>query len=257
MKSKLYPSLGEISRKLISVREVWFDEEPKEVNNVDVLYYHHWTNPIIGIQCSEEHTILIDLTQDQDKLWKAVGKNTRYKIRRAEKEQTVYELWDTKNLDFLNEFFDFYDEFAMQKGLSKLNRPRLRNFMETRTLEISQSKSKDGTPLVWHAYYRDKTRSFLLYSASMFRSSTNTSYRNMIGRVNRYHHWQDILRFKNLGVSLYDFGGWYAGNKDQEKLRINQFKEEFGGEVVRLFNCAQGVSLKGKLYLRLREILKS
>lgn len=247
-----------IRKKFIfSLGEVWFDEEPEEVHNVDILYYHNWTNPIRGIQCDEYYTILLDLTKDQDELWEDIGKNTRYKVRRAEKEQPVYEFWNTNNLGILNEFSDFYDEFALKKGLPKLIRSRLRSFMDAGSLDISRIKLKSGEPLVWHAYYCSKTRSFLLYTASMFRSSTDTSYRNMVGRANRYHHWQDIVRFKNLGMQFYDFGGWYAGDQDQEKLGINKFKEEFGGKLIKNFNCSHGITMKGKLYSQLRKILRS
>lgn len=254
-KDKLYARLGEISKKFISVEEVWFEEETEKAHDVDVLYYRQLSNPNRGNLCSDFHTIILDLTKEQNELWECIGKNTKYKIRRSEKEQTVYEFWNTNNFDILKEFSDFYDEFALQKGLPKLNRSRLINFMNAGSLVLSWSKSRDSVPLVWHAYYYSKTCSFLLYTASLFRSSTDTYYRNMLGRANRYHHWQDILRFKELGISVYDFGGWYAGNKDQEKININKFKEEFGGEIVRNFNCAQGITMKGKLYLRLREIL--
>lgn len=256
-KGNLYVYLRDILRRFISEKEVWFDEEPEKVNDVDILYYRHWTNPNRGIECNEFYSILLDLTKEQDELWEGIGKNTRYKIRRTEKEEFGYEFWDTNNLGILNEFFNFYNNFALQKGLPKLIKSRLTNLIDTENLDISRVKSKSGEPLVWHAHYRSKTRSFLLYSASMFRSSTDTSYRNMVGRVNRYHHWQDIVRFKNLGISIYDFGGWYAGNKDQEKIGINKFKEEFGGEFIKNFNCTHPLTMKGKLYLQLREILIS
>jgi hypothetical protein len=255
LKSKLYLFFRELLSKFISVKEVWLDEEPEEVHDVDVLHYFQWTNPIRGIQCNEFHSILLDLTKDQDEIWKSIKKNTRYEIRRAEKDQLVYKFWETSTSDIINEFSNFYEEFALQKGLPMIPRPRLRNLMDAGKLDISRIKTKDGASLVWHAYYRSKTYSCLLYSASLFRSSTNTSYRNMLGRANRYHHWQDIVRFKNLGISIYDFGGWYGGNKDQEKLGINKFKEEFGEEVITKFNCVHGITMKGKLYLQLRGIL--
>lgn len=255
MKGKLYVHLRDFLRQFISMKEVWFDE-PEEVNNADILYYLHSTNPVKECECNEFYSIILDLTKDHDQLWESISKNTRYKIRRTEKEQYIYD-WDTNNLDIFKEFADFYEQFAFQKGLPKLQRSQLINLMNTGNLDISWIKSQSGERLVWHIYYRTKIRSFLLYSASMFRSSTDTSYRNMIGRVNRYHHWQDIVRFKNLGISVYDFGGWYAGNTDQEKLGINKFKEEFGGEFIKNFNCTYPISLKGKLYLQLRELLIS
>lgn len=255
IKSKLYWRLRESFRNSFSVREVWFDEEPKEVDGVDVFYYCQRTNPIRGIRCNEYYTIWIDLTKNQDELWEDIGKHTRYQIRRAEKDWLVYEFWNTDDSDILNQFSDFYSKFALQKGLSTFNKTRITNLMDIGALDVSRIKSKDGETLVWHAYYRNKTRSSLLYSASTFRSSTDNSYRRMVGRANRYHHWQDILKYKNLGLLTYDFGGWYAGHEDREKIGINKFKEEFGGKPERSFNCVRSITMKGKLYLRLREIL--
>jgi hypothetical protein len=247
-----------ITRKkfIASLGEVWCDEAPDKNLDVDVLYYHQWSYPIQGLQCKEFYTLFIDLTQEQDKLWKNIEKNTRKQIRRAEeKDQLVFEYWDKSNFEILQEFLTFYDEFALDKGIPKVNRDRLRGLMNAGALDISRINSNDGTPLVWHACYRSKTLVEVLHSASMFRKSTNSEHRHLLGRANRYLYWRNILRFKNLNFSILDLGGWYGGNENQEKLRINQFKEGFGGEVVKVFGCSQGVTVMGKLYLQLRNLL--
>jgi lipid II:glycine glycyltransferase (peptidoglycan interpeptide bridge formation enzyme) len=60
-------------------------------------------------------------------------------------------------------------------------------------------------------------------------------------------YWRDMLRFKASGISTFDFGGYYLGSDDEEKLRINGFKEEFGGRVIQEFNCEKALTLKGEL----------
>jgi lipid II:glycine glycyltransferase (peptidoglycan interpeptide bridge formation enzyme) len=67
--------------------------------------------------------------------------------------------------------------------------------------------------------------------------------------MNRCLHWNDMRWFKREGIPTYDLGGWYNGIQDEEKLRINKFKEEFGGTIVKNYNCVQGVTLKGKVAL--------
>ncbi len=79
----------------------------------------------------------------------------------------------------------------------------------------------------------------------------------MLGRANRYHRWQDILKFKSLGVLTYDLGGLYTNPTSQHLLNINKFKDEFGGERVRQFNWRYGITIKGKLFLLLRKMLIS
>lgn len=244
-----------ITKKLIfSVGEVWFDEEPEKLHNVDVIHYRHRTHPLEGIQSDELHTMLIDLSKSQDELWENISKNDRYKIKRAaQKDEIVYEFWDKINSDIINKFADFYDNFAEQKGLSKINRVQLQKRVDAGVIDISHIKSKDGNSLVWHVHYCSNNRARLLHSASI-KNTTDTSYQSMLGRGNRYHHWEDIVRFKNLGISIYDFGGWYVGNTDQEKLGINEFKKKFGGEVVKTFSCNYGINMKGKLYLQLVKV---
>ncbi len=247
-----------VTKKFIfSVGEVWFDEDPPELGNVDVLHYRQWIHPIKGGQSDEFHTRLIDLTKSQDELWESISSNDRYKIRRAEqKDQAIYEYFEHIDSDIINEVSDFYDSFASQKGLSNINRNQLQNRVNAGAIDISRIKLQNGESLIWHVYYRSNHRVRLLHSASL-KNNTDTSYQSILGRANRYHHWQDIVRFKNLGISVYDFGGWYTGNTDQEKLGINQFKEKFGGEIVKNFNCINGITLKGKLYLYLLNIYMS
>lgn len=245
-----------ITRKLIfSVGEVWFDEEPEGIPNVDVLYYRQRAAPLDGARSDEFHTRLIDLTKSHDELWAAVSKNDRYKIRRAaEKDQLSYHYWQRPDLSILDEFADFYDQFATQKGLTKVNRVQLRDRAKMGAIDVSQVKLKDEMSLTWHVHYRSQKRLRLLHSASI-KNNSDTAYQSLLGRANRYHHWQDIVRFKDSGDLTYDFGGWYMGNTDQEKLGINQFKEKFGGVVVRNFNCVHSITMKGRLYLYLRKLV--
>ncbi|MEA5512456.1 hypothetical protein [Nodularia sp. UHCC 0506] len=246
-----------VKKKLIfSIGEVWFDEEPDKLSNLDVLYYWHRSQPMQHTQFQEVYTRLIDLTKSHDELWESLSSNDRYKIRRAEKKDgIIYEYWEDISAKILNEFADFYDVFAIQKGLPIINRLKLNNLANAGVFDLSRIKLEDDNSLVWHAHYRNKNRSFLLNSASI-KNKKDTSFQSLLGRANRYHHWQDILRFKKSGIPIYDFGGWYIGNKDEEKLRINEFKQKFGGEIVNNFNCIRGITIKGKLYLALQNMYK-
>ena len=117
-----------VTKKLIfSVGEVWFDEEPGKLDDVDALHYMQRTHPIEDVQSDEFHTKLIDLTKSHDELYESIGKNEKYKIRRAEqKDNIVYEYWEQPDFDILKIFSDFYDLFALQKGLAKMNRSQLK-----------------------------------------------------------------------------------------------------------------------------------
>jgi hypothetical protein len=66
----------------------------------------------------------------------------------------------------------------------------------------------------------------------------------------------DLLECRKLGIERFDFGGWYNGTTDEKLLRINAFKEQFGGVKTRRYHSMLAASGKGRLYLKLRERLK-
>lgn len=251
-----------IRGKFLLREDIWFDEKPANIPQVDVVYYYYQATPpvIPEIEFDEEYTLLLDLQQEQSKIWENIKRENRYKIRKAvKKDELIHEYWNKINFDVINCFWDFYNQFALQQGLKKLKKieiERLVSYAKSGVLHLSRVTSKDGKTLAWRAYYYNKNRVINLHSASL-KNYLDPSYNQMIGRANRYHCWQDILKFKSLGALLYDFGGLYVNTANQHLLNINQFKEEFAGEVVRTFNWRQGVTLKGKLFLQLRKILVS
>ena len=104
-------------------------------------------------------------------------------------------------------------------------------------------------------HFLEQDRARLTHSASMFRLEADSAERNRIGRVNRLLHWDDMVRFRDAGVKTYDMGGWYTGRRNQAQLRINTFKEEFGGRVVHEWDIFRPGSVRGWLYLRGRDLL--
>ena len=199
--------------------------------------------------------MVMDLTKDADALLAAMNQSTRHQIKRAaEKDDLSYEYCGESTPSLIAQFCDFYDHFAAQKGLARLNRKQMQQYADGGALGLSRMKTRDEETLVWHSYYCCPDRVRGLYTASHFRDSGDAETKRLVGRANRYHVWCDMLKFKADGVSTYDLGGWYNGSEDEAKLRINEFKHGFGGTIVREFNCEYGVTLKGKLYLRMRTI---
>ena len=76
-----------------------------------------------------------------------------------------------------------------------------------------------------------------------------------MGRANRLLHWGDMLRFRELGVATYDLGGWYTEHRDEALLKINSFKEEFGGSVVHEWDAYRPTSPRGRAYLLTRDLM--
>ncbi|CAN5420935.1 hypothetical protein BH18ACI2_BH18ACI2_24710 [soil metagenome] len=242
-------------KKFISIAEAWFGEEPT-ASGVDVVRCFQRAAPMSDALCREFHTILIELTQEPDELLAHMKRDNRYEIRRAlTTDNLIYECWDANQSAMLAQFSDSYDEFAALKSLPKLDRRWLSLMADTGGLTLTTVKESAGDSLIWHVYYRSGSRATLLYSVSPSPFANNSAERNRRGRANRFHHWRDMLKFREEGATLYDLGGWYAGVEDRHRLNINRFKEEFGGDVITNYICERAMTLKGKLFLRTRQLL--
>jgi hypothetical protein len=191
------------------------------------------------------------LKDDPKYLLAKMSRPTRSQIRRAEREGVRYEFISTPIRSWTEQFLDFYELFAKSRKLKSIDRRRLLAILGQNALDFSRVSSPDGRVLVWHANLRSGRYACCLYSASLFRREAKRTAA-YIGRANRLHHWLDVLRFRDEGFSIYDFGGWYAGRENEQLLRINRFKESFGGELVLHYNCDQGLSWMGALALWLR-----
>jgi hypothetical protein len=244
-----------LKRGPVRIGESWFQEEPSR--RVDIARYIHLDRCIPGARCTSVHTIVTDLMPDSDSLLAAMKPQTRTGIRRAARDGVRTNLWFSPGDAVMHAFRRFFVNFARQKNLSLWNEERFCALRQNGMLTISNAVTPSGDALVWHSYVHYGQTVLELHSASQFRSSQLSAERNAIGRANRYLHFHDMLAFKDLDFRVFAFGGWYAGSKDVEKLRINKFKEGFGGQVVRHFTCELGVTSLGKCALLLNQVRHS
>jgi len=253
------------ARKGVRIAEAWFDEEPEQTG-VDIIRQIQHPSPVSAAKCDAFPTILLDLRQSHDELAAGMKKDARYAIRRAEQKDNLEWSWaDVSNHDVFHRFCELYNGHANRKGLLLLDDPtiaRLKMYAARKLFCLTEIKAQDMTSLTWHAYIvsppevKTARRARLLYSLSLRNGNEDSARTQLIGRANRFHHWRDIERFKADGFDYYDFGGWYGGNEDQERLKINKFKEEFGGTFVTDYDCEHPVSFKGRLYLTTRSLLR-
>jgi hypothetical protein len=246
------------SRYGIRVADIYYGAaEPAPPRGVDVVRHLQSPTEIEGASCAAFHTIVIDLGRAERDLFQGFKKGTRYEIRRAAEKDGIQErFWSGADGAALDRFVEFYDRFALDKRLPKANRPKLRELAGAAALALSSAEPADGEPIVWHAYVLAAERARLLHSASSFRQRQDTQSRQRIGRANRYLHWRDMFHFKQAGIRLLDMGGWYDGSEDPERLRINAFKEEFGGTLVKAFNTQAGITWKGRAVVRLVRLVQ-
>jgi len=240
----------------ITVAEFHFDEDAP-ATGADIVRYLWRASPVSSSPTEASFTLVLDLAKSPQTLLANMHAETRYRIRRAEKDRFQYDFWCAGEPEASAQFCDFYDGFAASKHLVPANRKRLSALGERGVLDVSRVRDSTGIGLVWHAHYRAGDRARGIHSASLLGNATDPALRALIGRANCHHTWCDLLRFQQQGLALYDLGGWYGGTEDQEKLRINRFKESFGGVVIKEFNSETGVTTKGKLALGAKAVVLS
>jgi hypothetical protein len=240
----------------LRVAEFFFDER-ETAADADIVRYQFRPQPIAGCRSHDFHSLCLDLSRDTGALFGAMHKETRYEIRRAGRDGVTHEFAARPDAGWMAAFYEFYDRFADSRQLLRVNRTRVEALAGHGMFTLSRVSAGGGETLVWHAYLRSGARACLMHSASFFRAG-GQSEAALVSRANRFHHWADIERFRAEGLAIYDFGGWYAGREDAGKLRVNRFKESFGGEAVHEYSADRANTWKGAAALgarRLRQAL--
>lgn len=232
--------------------EIWYDEEPLDDSGVDIVQYRQRETAIADALYTPFLSLVTDLSVEEDAITDQFGKDCRYKVRRAETKDGLRMEFITEPESRLDEFRAFFDAFARQKSLAPCDHNWLIAACKARQVVLSTA-SQNGEALVWHAHVVFGTTAGLQYSGSCFRDKEN-DYRALVGRANRWLHWRDMLRFKEMGIQRYDWGGLFEDESVPERAGINNFKRDFGGRQVRTYDCTVPVTLRGRIYLPLRDV---
>jgi hypothetical protein len=244
-----------IQRKWAVCHDVWFDE-PWSAEGADLILFYHWSEPVNAAAQAEVHSLEIDLTRPEAAIVAGFTSSTRNQINRATKEGVVFSSWTDPPPEVVDEFFAFFAQFTRERGLeeSAVNSAWMRQYAAQGGILLTRAASPDGTVLVWHSYYRNAQWVRQLQSVSFFSNSEDKERRNAVARANRFLHWMDMLECRRLGIAHFDFGGIYTGGTDEKLLRVNAFKQEFGGAQTRRYHSILPVSWKGKGLLNLRRL---
>lgn len=243
----------------IKMKHIWFpktSEIEKYGDKADIIYVH-------GIADSDsknafvkkQYTLMTDLEEEQEALFSKIRKNFRYEIRRAERENVEVKEFHGKDMlmqrDIYDAFEKTYNDMYKAKNMkSTFNSKVVEAYMEKNVIFFSVAYW-NKEPLVFHAYIFDKQEVRLLYSVSPFRSEKEMSV--VIGRMNKYLHWKDMVLFKRMGIKKYDWGGIKSF---EETNGIDEFKMGFGGEKAEYYNQIIGFSALGKVIVKMLALLE-
>jgi len=212
-------------RYIFKTKEIWFADYPYDVNGFAKVVFRDCKNRINlpGFNYEEYTTLVIDLNQDLEQIWKNMSKSAcRYGINRAKKEGAVIRL----NQDF-KEFFKINRSFRKAKGLSP-SETTVDFIKEYGILFVAEF---DGEILGGQLYLKDKNNIRWLMGASK-RLEVNREKAILISNANRLIIWEATKYAKEKGIKEFDFGGYYSGGKGNKILDTpNIFKQNFGGKI--------------------------
>ena len=232
---------------LVKRGECWFDDEPEP--GVDVVHFTQCPKPRAD-SFTEFYTLVIDLEKEPEDILGAMNSTTRNEIRRAEGKDLLRQEWKhNPSTEYVEEFCDFFDEFSRLKLLPLMDRSKAHAYSSAGVLRFSRMLARDGTLLTWSAFYGSEERLRWLWGPSLFRASDDPSFRQVVGRATRYNHYCCMLQAREMGIEVYDLGGWYPGDTDQARLSINKFKEGLGGRMLIEYNGTVPMTLLGRTYL--------
>lgn len=242
MKSAIYRKYG-----LITIEHIWFADKIKK-GNADISFYHEMEKKYTPdhdnqIKKRAFNTAVTDLTKDEEELWSLIKKNTKYEIRRSERESIEVNSYMGHEMpdELMMAFEKTYNEMYISKHMKHtFNKKLLKSYADNDMIYYTIA-SAFGEPLVFHSYITDGANARFYYSCSSFREKREIAA--LIGRMNRYLHWRDLLELKGLGIGQYDWGG--ISNKTNPNS-IDTFKLAFGGELKDAINYIIPNTLKGR-----------
>ena len=227
----------------VDFREVWYAEEKCGLDGI--ILYRGAKKPV-GKVLREVRTLITDLTLTEEELVAKCQKDCRYQIRRAVRENITVEYKTGAEITAqdIAQFCDFFMAFWKSKGIKDETYEKYKEEIETYAaagvFAITCAK-QDGEVLVYHTYIVGDTFVRSYQSASQFRREGVSA--RIVGIANRYLHKSDMMYFKELGKTVYDWGG--AGLREEVKS-ITEFKESFGGDELYYYDCEDAVGLKAE-----------
>jgi len=210
---------------IFKTKKIWFSEAPFDVTGYDGVTFFECTRDVDlkGFSKEEFTTIVIDLTQDLDTLWKKMDRTCKKHIGFAKKNGVIIRM----NQDY-DAFYAINSEFRKAKGLSDYNLD-IEFMKKYGTLMLSEY---EGNLLGGQFYINDGKNIRGILNSSKRLEETGPLHK-IISSASRLMIWEAICYAKEHGMSTYDMGGYYTGKEpDPQKEGINRFKDSFGGQVV-------------------------
>jgi len=192
------------------------------------------------------HTIaetlwILDITQSEEDILKGMRKNTRYLVRRAEKEGV--KIHTSQDASDVKKFFKVYEETSKRHHFV----PYSLEFLEGQV----NSFKEDDQVLIYFAEYEGKiisTAIIMFYGdqGSYHHGASLSEYSKI--PTSYLLQWEAIKEAKKRGCTQYNFWGIVEDQPKHPFAGISLFKKGFGGYRYDLLHC-QDLPVTKKYYL--------
>lgn len=230
----------------------------KELKGDILIVYQSPTIPSQGLYrtfTTSHHSLL----ESEEDIYSRFSRTTKQQIKQSEKNDGLnVDIIIDPDSELIDVFAGFYaTSHRYRQHLPPCNTGALKTYKQNGILSISMIKDSSGDVLVYHANIINNNRVRILYSVSKYVVEDKEA-QSLIGRANRFLHWNEMLFYKNYGLEIYDLGGLALGKKGEALEGVDTFKLRFGGDVVEEYNCAVPITLVGRLaviYMKRRWML--
>ena len=169
---------------------------------------------------------VIDLSLDEETLWKNVHSKHRNVIKKAEKDGVVIECGRTQKLveDYHSIDVDTWNRSSKKAAATNHWKKLLDELGENAIIYMAYL---DGEPQSGAFFYFNKQMCYYMYGAN--KNNPHNGSGNLL-------QWKAILDMKAAGVKRYSFVGCRINEDENSKYHgIQRFKERFGGELIQGF----------------------
>ena len=212
------------------VYESWFSYQfqLKNLFSLNAFFHLKDNNKWIPAVQNKTYTLELDLENDTEVIYSKFTKQIRQQIKIAEKEGTTCYFHTD-----IEKFVEFFNEFAQKKATWLTSAQRIKDMGENVKLSFAVN---NGVVLAAHSYILDKEIGIVRNLHSATKRLDENYDRNLIGRANKYLTVTDIFYFKEHGFKIFDFGGFAKDTENESLKGINNFKLQFGGDLVACIN---------------------
>ena len=212
---------GEIARRCSPFSEITI-HDLTGTSEIEGLLLKDGFSILAGERMLNNSTLVIDLTQPQEKLQSAMKPDTRRKLRLAEKLGVRFDAECGKDAKRRGCFLMAYNAMAKQRGLSRMSDRALGDLLEGGKSRLAGAFADDCEAACFVLTYEAGKTAIFHHGASVGPSDP------LLGRM---VHWRLICQLAQEGFKWYDFGGLPSLDPGNG---ITRFKLGFGGTVIDL-----------------------